>query len=101
MVFKALKYDLGVIDSRHRVQMIDVPFVNKGNQELVIKEIRTDCDCTTVAVEPDKYRKGEKGVLQVKVDLSAFFPGSITKQVAVYTNASENPTIIIFIGEVR
>ena len=48
-----LQYDLGNLGPKHRVQTIIADFTNQGGGELVITDVKTDCDCTTV-----QYPKG-------------------------------------------
>lgn len=98
---KTQQYDLGNLDSEHRVQTIHAPFTNKGGGELIIKDIKTDCDCTTVQYPKEaayKHRSGDE--IKITVDLTPFFPGPILKKVAIYTNGQPQPVVITIKGHV-
>lgn len=93
--------NLGVVYLDSAVRNVDVGFTNIGKQNLVIKKIMTDCDCTSGTFSPEPVSSGDKGVLRIKVDLSRFFPQQIEKNVAVYSNATEQPIMISVKGYVR
>lgn len=97
---KTQQYDLGNLDSEHRVQTILAPFTNKGGGELIINDIKTDCDCTTVQYPKDAYKHRSGDKIKIRVDLTPFFPGPILKKVAIYTNGQPQPVVITIKGHV-
>jgi hypothetical protein len=44
--FNSKYVDLGIIHSDSAVRHVDFKFRNSGGKELVIKDVKTDCDCT-------------------------------------------------------
>lgn len=83
------------------MQTILAPFTNKGGGELIIKDIKTDCDCTTVQYPNEAAYKHSSGdEIKITVDLTPFFPGPILKKVAIYTNGQPQPVVITIKGHV-
>ncbi len=80
-------FDLGDVRFRDGIHHINAHFANVGDSTLIIKEILTDCPCTTANVNPKTYQKGGKGTIEIQLNLHSFFPDSIVKKVRVYTNS--------------
>jgi hypothetical protein len=93
-----LQYNLGNLDPDHRVQTIFADFTNQGGGELVITDVKTDCDCTTVQYPKGAYTRHLGDKIKIKVDLTPFFPGPILKKVAIYVNDQPNPVVITIKG---
>ena len=95
-----LQYNLGNLDAKHRVQTIFAEFTNQGSGELVITDVKTDCDCTTVQYPKGAYKRHMGDKIKIRVDLTPFFPGPILKKVAVYVNDQPKPVVITIKGNV-
>ena len=62
-------------------------FTNIGNNPLIIKEIKTSCDCA-IPKKPEKpIMPGEKGVIEVAYDTSKV--GGFSKQITIFSNAKQ------------
>lgn len=96
----SLQYNLGNLDSKHRVQTIFADFTNQGGGELIITDVKTDCDCTTVQYPKGAYKRHSGDKIKITVDLTPFFPGPILKKVAVYINDQPKPVVISIKGNV-
>lgn len=97
----AQHFDLGTVYLNDAVKHIDVGFTNTGRQDLVISDVKTDCDCTTATFSPEPVSSGDKGEIHIQVDLTKFFPQEIQKRVAVYSNATKEPMMIDIKGIVK
>ena len=62
-------------------------FTNIGNAPLIIKEVKTSCDCA-VPEKPEKpIMPGEKATLTVAYDTSK--TGGFSKEIIIFSNAKE------------
>lgn len=93
-----LQYNLGNLDPDHRVQTIFANFTNQGGGELVITDVKTDCDCTTVQYPKGAYTHHLGDKIKIRVDLTPFFPGPILKKVGIYVNEQPKPVVITIKG---
>lgn len=80
-------FELGDVRFRDGVHHITTSFKNIGDSTIHIKKILSDCPCTTGETDKNTYPKGAKGIIKIKMDLSSFFPDSITKKVRIYTDS--------------
>lgn len=71
---------------------------NVGNSDLYINNVRTDCGCTAVTWTHDPIRPGETGSVSATYDSELL--GHFHKSIAVYTNASDEPTFLGMKGQV-
>lgn len=63
-------------------------FTNIGNAPLIIKDIKTSCDCA-IPKKPEKpIMPGEKGEIEVAYDTSKL--GGFSKQITIFSNAKNN-----------
>ena len=95
-----LQYNLGDLGPKHRVQTIFADFTNQGGGELVITDVKTDCDCTTVQYPKGAYKRHSGDKIKITVDLTPFFPGPILKKVTIYVNDQPKPVVITIKGNV-
>lgn len=62
-------------------------FTNVGESPLIIKEIKTSCDCA-IPKKPNKpIMPGEKGTIEVSYDTSKI--GGFSKQITIFSNAKQ------------
>lgn len=94
--FEKTVYDLGTTQKTSPVHEIDVAFKNNGRTPLTIKDVMTDCPCTTAEFEKSSVICGRKGTIHVKIDLTGFLPGEYSKQIKVFSNSANGDQIITF-----
>lgn len=73
-------------------------FTNKGNKPLVITDVHPSCGCTVAEWPRTAIAPGAKGLITATYD--AGIMGSFQKELAVHTNASDEPTYLTFLGRV-
>lgn len=95
--FSALHHNLGEVGWL-TPREVAFDFINAGNEPLKILDVRPDCDCTDAVWPQSAIAKGE--VAQIKVRFDATLLGSFNKNVAVYTNADEEPVYLQIAGKV-
>jgi hypothetical protein len=71
---------------------------NLSEEPMVIWHVTTSCGCTTPTWTKSPVKKGKTGNVKVKYDSSK--PGKFEKSIFVYTNFSDNPTILKIEGTV-
>ncbi|MBP3757845.1 MAG: DUF1573 domain-containing protein [Prevotella sp.] len=71
---------------------------NKGGSKLVIKDVRTSCGCTTVDYPRTPVEGGASFTVSATYDARQL--GHFFKQVAIYSNASSEPTYLTMTGVV-
>lgn len=98
--FDRRNVNIGIVLKAQPVKIFYLTFKNKGSENLLITEIKTDCDCTTTEFSDKPVSPNMSGQIKVKVDLHNFFPCNISKRVAVYTNADAKPVVIKIKGKV-
>ncbi len=92
--FRTKVIDLGTLTQEDDRQMVRVPFTNVGDAPLVVLEVRTSCNCTTVQYECRKVMPTEQGVLNVTMDPSKAPMGNFYRVLQVVTNAAQSPANI-------
>lgn len=73
-------------------------FTNKGDQPLLIKEVKASCDCLDVSFPEDTIAAGSHG--EIELTFNASILGSFYKEVEVLTNTSDKPAYIAVQGTV-
>lgn len=99
--FNSKYVDLGIIYSDSAVRHVDFKFRNIGGKELIVKDVKTDCDCTKAVFPHEAINSGGEGVISVTLDLRAFFPQRVVKHVAVYSNTGSNPDTLVIAGIIK
>jgi len=62
-------------------------FTNIGNAPIIIKEIKTSCDCAIPNKPNRPIMPGEKSTLTVEYDTSKI--GGFSKEIIIFSNANE------------
>ena len=62
-------------------------FTNIGGSPLIIKEIKTSCDCAIPQKPTRPIMPGEKGAIEVSYDTSKL--GGFIKQITIFSNANQ------------
>lgn len=70
---------------------------NKGTSELIIKEIKTDCSCTTATNEKTTLAAGETIPLTIVFNLKGRFGKLAERKTVVVSNDPETPNTILTI----
>ena len=63
-------------------------FTNVGNSPLIIKDIKTSCDCAVPKKPTRPIMPGEKGTIEVSYDTSKI--GGFIKQITIFSNAKKS-----------
>lgn len=69
---------------------------NNGNKPLIITKVRTDCGCTVVDYPKEPILKGQKVALRATYDAKLL--GHFYKQIGIYSNADDEPTMLTIRG---
>ncbi len=72
---------------------------NAGEGTLVIRGVRTDCECTTATIAKHKLRPGEKTSLQVVMDTTMKMQDT-EKNIEITSNDAKRPIVTIKINAV-
>ncbi|WP_347174621.1 DUF1573 domain-containing protein [Polaribacter uvawellassae] len=67
-------------------------FTNVGKSPLIIKDIKTSCDCAVPKKPTAPIMPGEKGTITVSYDTSKI--GGFSKQITIFSNAKKEVKII-------
>ena len=82
----------------HTPKTATFKITNKGTQDLVIKEVRTDCGCTDAEWTRTPIGPGSTGFIRATYDAEML--GHFNKGLAVFTNLSEQPHYLTLMGQV-
>ncbi|KGL63611.1 DUF1573 domain-containing protein [Polaribacter sp. Hel1_85] len=63
-------------------------FTNVGNAPLIIKEIKTSCDCAVPKKPERPIMPGEKATITVEYDTSS--TGGFSKEIIIFSNAKKS-----------
>lgn len=95
--FDQLSQDIGSVLWQHP-QTVTFKVTNKGTQDLVITNVRTDCGCTNAEWSTAPIGPGSTGFIKATYDAEML--GHFTKGLAVYTNLGTQPHYLKFMGVV-
>ena len=90
--FGAFSEDLGIVTC-------NIPFVNSGNEPLVITAARVTCGCTVADYPTDPIAPGDTASISVKYN-AVGRPGRFDKKVYVYANTNPERSSIAIKGVV-
>jgi len=96
--FETVEHDFGTIPYKGD-GIYEFVFKSKGEEPLVLNNVKPSCGCTIPEWPKDPIQKGEKGV--IKVSYNTRITGSFSKSVSVYSNASEAPVVLVIKGRVE
>ncbi len=78
----------------------ELNIINKGKSELIVKDIRTTCDCITATLSSKKLSPGEVAFLNIMFDSNRRM-GEVTRTVTLVTNETHhNETSILLTANV-
>ena len=95
LVFREYEHNFGNVTSGEKVAYI-FTFENRGNTNLIIKDVTTSCGCTVPKYETKPVPPGKDGNIEVVFNTSGF-NGMQTKTIKVKSNASV-PVVILKIS---
>jgi hypothetical protein len=99
IVFSATEHDFGPVEQGTRVRHT-FRFVNQGEQDLSIGELRSACDCDAKSEGSRVVPPGSDGTINVEFNTEEVF-GSQRRTVTVYANDPESMvTILTLTGDV-
>lgn len=84
--FTENSYDFGTVKEESNSVSHTFVFKNTGNADLVLKNVRASCGCTTPQWSKEPVAPGATGTIQVRYSTSGR-PGSFTKTITVNSNA--------------
>lgn len=100
ITFEKEEYDFGTIAIGEKV-VYAYNFKNTGDAPLLIADVKPSCGCTSLKDWPrDPIAPGESGKITIEFNSSGF-PGSITKTIAVNSNAIPKSTYLKLKGQVN
>jgi hypothetical protein len=87
--FKETKHEFGNVPEGSYPTW-DFTFVNNGNQDLKLTEVKASCGCTSPQWSRDPIKPGDSGEVKVVFNSSGYAGRSFAKSVTVTTNITEN-----------
>lgn len=96
--FNSLTVDFGTLKVGD-VKVVTVTFTNIGKKPLILDDVISSCDCTTVEWSKKPIMPGQKGT--IKATYTAKNTGLISKRLTVLSNANTDRVILQLKGEVK
>jgi hypothetical protein len=87
-------HDFGLIKAGE-ILTFSFEFTNRGEADLKINKVETDCGCIEADIVKSCVTPGEKGIIEVKFNSSGLF-GKQLKTVEIQSNCKETKHLIIF-----
>lgn len=86
--------DLGSVPFGRKVE-VRFQFTNKGDETLVIKAVKADCDCTETYNENPEIPPRGRGEIVTVLDTASLRPGRNERHVHVRLNDPQRPSITL------
>ncbi|MDR2963604.1 MAG: DUF1573 domain-containing protein [Bacteroidales bacterium] len=99
IVFAHTNFNFGSIADGEVVEHV-YTFTNTGEHDLVLRDVKPSCGCTTPDFTRVPVKPGEQGKITVKFD-SKGKPGNQIKTVNVTANTDPETTVLRFTAQVR
>ena len=96
--FDKLTVDFGTLKVGD-VKTVTITFTNIGKKPLILDDVISSCDCTTVEWSKQPIMPGKKGT--IKATYTAKHTGLISKRLTVLSNANTDRVILQLRGEVK
>ena len=97
--FEKKNYDFGKVKEEDGKITTTFSFKNEGNSPLVINRVQASCGCTTPTWTKEPIEPGKSGSIVVTYNPLGR-PGIFVKTITVYSNATDEQTILIIKGDV-
>lgn len=91
-------FDLGGIHRDDPDQTREFLFTNTGGAPLVIQKVEASCSCLDIDYPKDAIAPGDSSKITMTLKVKELRSGQFYRSAEVYTNASEEPTELIFQG---
>ena len=95
--FEFLEYDYGTI-TQGSDGICEFVFKNTGKNPLVLSNVRPSCGCTVPKWSKEPIKGGDESIIEVKYNTRR--PGSFSKSITVYSNATNSPIVLKIKGNV-
>jgi len=99
LVFDVKAHEFGKINEEDGKVTHVFNFTNKGNSPLVVSRVQASCGCTTPTWTKEPIEPGKRGSITVTFNPSGR-PGSFSKSITVYSNATDEQEVLTIHGEV-
>jgi hypothetical protein len=96
--FETTEHDFGTIPQGGDGTFVFV-FKNKGNEPLILNNVRSSCGCTIPEWPKEPLKKGDKG--KIRVSYNTRITGNFTKSITVYSNSTGAPVVLNIKGKVE
>lgn len=93
--FDKVVHDFGSIEESG-LAYCEFEFTNTGTAAMEIRRVNSSCGCTTPEYPKTPIVPGAKGIIKVAYN-TVGRPGPFNKSIAVYSNATANPTVMLSI----
>jgi Protein of unknown function (DUF1573) len=93
--FPETQHDFGKVNEGEKASYT-FRFVNKGEGELLIKDVKSSCGCTAALLSSSNIKPGQEGTIKVEFDTKNR-SGKNSKTVTVQSNDPKDPTKILTI----
>jgi hypothetical protein len=88
--------DIGSVLMTDEPKAFEVKVRNSGDEDLVISNVETTCNCTTVDYPQEPIKGGRSVTLHLTFSGKEFFPSEMTREVKIYSNSEDSPTLLYF-----
>jgi uncharacterized cupredoxin-like copper-binding protein len=93
--FPETQHDFGKVSEGEKINYT-FRFVNKGQSELLIKDVKSSCGCTAALLSSSNVKPGQEGTIKVEFDTKNR-SGKNSKTITVQSNDPKDPTKILTI----
>lgn len=93
--FPETQHDFGKVSEGEKINYT-FRFVNKGESELIIKDVKSSCGCTAALLSSSNIKPGQEGTLKVEFDTKNR-SGKNSKTITVQSNDPKDPAKILTI----
>ncbi|NLJ06979.1 MAG: DUF1573 domain-containing protein [Sphingobacteriales bacterium] len=89
-------HDFGTV-KQGQILTTEFTFSNKGKDQLVIYDTKTNCGCTASTLNKMRFDPGESSIIKVTLDTKGK-SGYIQQSVTVKTNDPNNPEVVLLLN---
>ena len=97
--FEEKGHDFGKVNEEDGKITHVFDFVNRGVSPLVVSRVQASCGCTTPTWTKEPIEPGKKGTITVTYNPTGR-PGTFTKTITVFSNATDEQLVLTIRGEV-
>ncbi|MDA3865307.1 MAG: DUF1573 domain-containing protein [Salinivirgaceae bacterium] len=92
--FDEVVHDYGQLLETDGISKYNFEFTNTGSTPLIINRVNPSCGCTSSNYTKKPIQPGEKGFVSAEYNPTNR-PGPFNKTIRVYSNCTDNPTIVL------